>query len=736
MANQIELFARCAGGFEEVLAQELRSLGMRRIRPLKGGVAFFGQLADAYKACLWSRVATRIQLVLARISAGDADELYEGAHSFPWENHIGFGATLSVDAHGQNPSLRNTKFTALKVKDAVCDRMRNGRGERPNIDTQNPDFALDVALHQSKATLYLNLSGASLHRRGYREDGVQTEAPLKETLAAGMLLAAGWPAIAQNGGVLVDPMCGSGTIAVEAALMATKTPAGLLREHWGFEGWLGHNQNTWHEVLAEAKAQCKDKHYAGSIVAGDIDPSAVEIARGNARRAGVDKTISLYVDDAKNLERHLRFALRSGVPGILVTNPPYGHRISSLVGLPVIRAALATAIDALPPTWRVALISPDAGIDSVLGRSPHKAIACHNGPIETSVRVYDLAEGERQAAEVVSLGGKQQTVPCALSSSVQFAARLRKTARERVRWARRTMTTAYRIYDADLPEYPLTIDVYLSSADDTSERWLRLEEHPQKRRRNSELRMQRLADASAIAGAVLDVPATRIVELGWQEDWNASSVNEEPLYFMIEERGLKHCIDIAARPSTGLSLMQREVRALVRDRAAGKSVVSLFGSSSAALVSAASVGAKAIVGLDTSKARIDLLEQTLKQNRLAHVKHQLLRTDARTWLERESRARHTYDFILCAPPTWMPARKGDKRDWQLKRDYVTLLRRANGLLRLGGTLLFITCAPGFSVDPKALGNLGLRVEDVSTRLLPHDFERSRHDFCCLLLTAR
>ena len=709
---------------------------MRRIRPLKGGVAFFGQLADAYKACLWSRVATRIQLVLARISAGDADELYEGAYSFPWENHIGFGATLSVDAHGQNPSLRNTKFTALKVKDAVCDRMRNGRGERPNIDTQNPDFALDVALHQSKATLYLNLSGASLHRRGYREDGVQTEAPLKETLAAGMLLAAGWPAIAQNGGVLVDPMCGSGTIAVEAALMATKTPAGLLRAHWGFEGWLGHNQNTWHEVLADAEAQCGGERFAGNIVAGDIDASAIEIARANARRAGVDKAISFYVDDAKNLERHLRFALRSGASGILVANPPYGHRISTLVSLPVIRATLATAIDVLPPSWRVALISPDAGVDSIFGKSPYKAIACHNGPIETSVRLYNLAEGERQTTHIVSLGGKQQEVPCALSSSAQFAARLRKTARERVRWARRTQTTAYRIYDADLPEYPLTIDVYQSSADDSFERWLRVEEHSQKRRRNSELRTQRLADASAIAGAVLDIPANRIIELAWQEDWNASSSNEESLYFEVEEYGLTHCIDIAARPSTGLSLMQRDVRALVSDRAAGKSVVSLFGSSSAALVNAASVGAKAIVGLDTSKARIDLLEQTLKQNRLARVKHQLLRTDARTWLERESRARHTYDFILCAPPAWMPSRKGDRRDWQLKRDYVTLLRRANGLLRLGGTLLFITCVPGFSVDPKALGNLGLRVEDVSARLLPHDFERSRHDFCCLLLTAR
>lgn len=175
--NSTEYFARCAGGFEQVLADELRGLRMRRVRPLKGGVAFFGELADGYRACLWSRVATRIQLVLARVDAADADELYQAAADLAWEQHVRPGATIAVDAHGRNDHLVNSRFVALKVKDAICDRLRTARGARPDVDPRDPDLAIDVALHQQRATLYLNLSGASLHRRGYRADGVQTEAP-------------------------------------------------------------------------------------------------------------------------------------------------------------------------------------------------------------------------------------------------------------------------------------------------------------------------------------------------------------------------------------------------------------------------------------------------------------------------------------------------------------------------------------------------------------------------------
>ena len=346
----LEFFARCAGGFEDVLAQELRALRMRRVRPQVGGVIFFGTLADAYRACLWLRSATRVQLVLARVPADTADALYQGVYGFAWEDHLPAGATIAVDAHGENPELRNTKFVALKVKDAICDQLREVRGARPDVDAHDPDVAVNVAVHPKKATVYLNLSGASLHRRGYRADGVQTEAPLKETLAAGMLMMAGWPALAAENGVLVDPMCGSGTLAIEGAMMAADIAPGLLRGRWGFEGWVRHDRQLWDGLIAEARRRKEDCFTKARVIAGDLDEGAIAIACANAERAGVSRLVRLYVDNAANLSRHLRGL--GDARGLLVANPPYGLRLLSPTELPRARRALASAIGALPSSSR------------------------------------------------------------------------------------------------------------------------------------------------------------------------------------------------------------------------------------------------------------------------------------------------------------------------------------------------------------------------------------------------
>ena len=461
--EELEFFARCASGFEQVLARELKGLRMRRVRPLLGGVAFFGTLEDGYRACLWLRSATRVQLVLARVAASDAEELYRAVKAYAWERQLRRGATIAVDAHGENDELRNSKFTALKVKDGLCDRLRERLDWRPDVDAHDPDFAVNVALHREKATIYLNLSGASLHRRGYRADGVQTEAPLKETLAAGLLLAAGWQDLAREGGVLVDPMCGSGTLAIEGALMAADLAPGLLRERWGFEGWQGHDPTLWDQVRDAAVARGEAGGNGALILAGDLDAQAIAIARDNAARAGVARLVRFSVDDAARLARHLRGKRIAHAPGgLLVANPPYGQRLLSKDDLPKVNEALRTAVEALPAGWSTALITPDAGVDTALGMVPDELISCYNGPIKAWVRIYRHGAGERQACEVVSLAGVRRSVPVAEATSEQFAARLRKVARESVRWARRNQVSCLRVYDADLPDYALSVDLYLA----------------------------------------------------------------------------------------------------------------------------------------------------------------------------------------------------------------------------------------------------------------------------------
>ena len=734
--KQMEFFARCAGGFEQVLGDELRALRMRRVRPQVGGAIFFGSLADAYRACLWLRSATRVQLVLARPAATDAEALYEGVRALPWEELLVQGATIAVDAHGENPELRNTKFVALKVKDAVCDAMRERCGTRPDVDPRNPDFAIDVAVHPKKATIYLNLSGASLHRRGYREDGVQTEAPLKETLAASVLLAAGWPEIAAQGGMLIDPMCGSGTFAVEGAMMAAGIAPGLLRERWGFEGWQGHDQSLWERVRSEAQAEAA-QHTDALVIAGDLDAHAVDIAKANARRAGAERLVRLHVDDASRLGRHLRgLRGRMEAPGLLVANPPYGQRLGSVDELPQVNAALAKAVRAVPESWKVALITPDGSVDTALGRAAGHTIACHNGPLRAWVRLYEGGVARHATQEVTSLSGRQMRVSVAEENSAQFAARLRKAGKERLRWAKRAGVSCLRIYDADLPDYALTVDLYLGTAEYEGQHWAVVEERRRPGKVDEQRAARRFADAVVLAAAVLDVPREQVIARAWQRERDrrgrrGSDIVSMPL--VVAEHGHAFAIDLNGRPDTGLPLALRGVRELVTQRAEGARVANLFATTGAATVYAAAGGARSTVSVDAFEDRVAWVREALARNGIAGGRNRFAREDARIWLEREMQARHAYDLVVCVPPSWMPGRKAGEGDWELQRDHARLLMAAGKVLSTEGTIVFACEGRGFSLDRDALAKAGLVAEDASAATLPHDFERSARDHHCFLL---
>ncbi|MBQ9005614.1 MAG: bifunctional 23S rRNA (guanine(2069)-N(7))-methyltransferase RlmK/23S rRNA (guanine(2445)-N(2))-methyltransferase RlmL [Atopobiaceae bacterium] len=726
-ASEQELVARCAGGFEKALAHELRGLGMRRVRPLNGSVAFFGSQRDAYRVCLWSRVATRVQLVLGRVAAADADELYQNVVSFPWERHVRDGATVAVRAHGTNEMLRNTHFVALKVKDALCDRLREVRGVRPDVDAKQPGFLLQVGLHGTRATLLLDLSGESLHRRGYRQEGVQSEAPLKETLAASVLVFAGWDLLAAEGGMLVDSMCGSGTLAIEGAMMAAGIAPGLLRERWGFEGWVRHDAQLWNELVAEAYAEQADSRPHVRIVAGDIDAAVVELARANAERAGVAGRVSFYVDDAANLARHVRGT--RGMRGLLVANPPYGMRLLSQAELPAVHQALAAAVDAVPKGWQAAFITPDLGIDTALGRTPHEVIACYNGPIEAWVRHYDLSLGP-QAHTVTTLSGRQVAVRMADEGSVQFAGRLRKVAKERARWARREGVSCYRLYDADLPDYPLSVDVYEGAGPDEGKTFAVVEERPRPRAVDVQRAGRHFADAVTITVATLDMANGDAVQKPWVTDGLYERVKDASggeRLATVSEAGCLFRTDLAGAVGKGLPLDQRLIREEAAELSRGGRFANLFAAGSAATVLAASIGARSTVTVDASKERIEWVGEALRLNGLAGKRNALACADVRSWLVREAKAHRTYDVILCSPPERLEGR-GDARAWSLERDLSGLLVLLGKVLAPRGTL--VLALPAHCELPSC----DFVVEDVSERMVPHDFERARNHARCYLLT--
>lgn len=253
MSDRYELFLTCPKSLEGLLLEEASQLGLEEPREQVAAIRGQGSLETAYRLCLWSRLANRVLLVLARFPVSNADDLYEGVKAVDWHDHLAADGSLAVEFSGHGAGIDNTHFGALKVKDAVVDRLRTSTGQRPSVDKQNPDVRLHLRLEKGEAILSLDLAGHSLHQRGYRLQ--QGAAPLKENLASAILIRAGWPRIAAEGGALADPMCGVGTFLVEAAMMAADVAPNLKRERWGFSNWLGHVPAIWRKLHDEAQAR-------------------------------------------------------------------------------------------------------------------------------------------------------------------------------------------------------------------------------------------------------------------------------------------------------------------------------------------------------------------------------------------------------------------------------------------------------------------------------------------------
>ncbi len=755
-AKDWELFARCASGFEHVVARELKALGARRVRPLAGGASFFGSIEDAYRACMWLRSATRVQVVLARIGARDADELYENVRAIPWERELKQGSTLAVRAHGGNGNLRNTQFIALKVKDAVCDRLREVRGSRPDVDSADPDFSIDVSVRESRATVYLNVSGASLHKRGYREDGVQTEAPLKETLAAGMLLAAGWDELsdadAQGAAVgFVDPMCGSGTLLIEAALIALRIAAGSMRTRWGFQGWARHEQAVWERVVAEAEGlrRCAP---APSIIGCDVDSRAVRIARENAARAGVSRAVRIFESDAANLLAETAKAglWRAGAPGrgLMAVNPPYGRRMGDSSDVRDAYRSLHDVADALPPAWSLALITPDESVDALLGEVPSDVLACYNGPIEAAVRLY-LNRGDRVPLHVVSLEGRERTVHVAEANSEQFAARLRKVAKERAKWARKNGVACYRIYDVDLPDYSFAIDVYhgrplqadaVSVGDGPEDvRFVRVVEYQAPSSVDPQRADRRFADALSVVPAVLDVEDGHVFSKVRKRAKGGSQYRDArsaSCRVLVKESGYTFEVDLGGYLDTGLFLDHRMTRSMVGDMAQGRRFLNLFAYTGTASVHAAGAGAAATTTVDLSRTYLAWAERNMAINGFSGAGHTFVNADVRTWLDQEKERGSRYDVVFCDPPTFSNSKRTEGRTFDVARDHVALLQQIKDVLAPGGVVVFSCNLRTFALDERAVCALGFAVRDVTAQTIPHDFSRTPIIHRCYVLEER
>ncbi len=713
--NVLYWIATAPVGAASVLAQELAQFGAEDIRERSHDVKFQGTLEVGYRACLWSRSATRVLLSLGQVDALSSKGVYEAVKRIDWRQHIAPGATLACDCSGGNESIRHTIYGSQLLKDAVCDALRETRGERPNVKPERPDVLLHMHVEATTALISVDFSGESLHLRGYREEGGR--APLKENVAAAVLLRAGWAESAARGGWLVDPMCGSGTFLSEGALIAADAAPALHREYFGFLGWNGHDAALWQRLCSEAQARRAARVPRRCILGSDIDGQAVRAAIANGERAGVADW--LHVE-----KRALSDVLAPPGPGgLVVVNPPYGERIGAESGLPALYTQLGETLRKGFSGWQAAILTGNPPLARNLGMFAKRTHRVFNGQIECRLLRFEL-----NAASALRPAEELRADWAGRPGAQMFANRLRKNLQRLQPWAQREGIKCFRLYDADMPEYAFAVDIY-----DTDTRHVYVQEYAAPKSVDQEGARERRREVLTVLPTALEVPPPQVhtrvrkPQKGAGQYAKRESLGER---FAVEEGGLKFWVNFRDYLDTGLFLDHRLVRGMLRDWAHGADFLNLFCYTGSATVYAAAGGARSTMSVDLSNTYLDWARDNLLLNGFTSDGHDLHRADCLTWLEQQESAGARFDLIFLDPPTFSNSKRMEGV-LDVQRDHVGMIRRSMKLLRPAGRLVFSTNFTRFKLDAAALADLS--VQDITAASIPKDFERHTRIHRCFSL---
>ncbi|MCC2615678.1 bifunctional 23S rRNA (guanine(2069)-N(7))-methyltransferase RlmK/23S rRNA (guanine(2445)-N(2))-methyltransferase RlmL [Aestuariibacter halophilus] len=678
-------------GLDGLLQDELQRLCPSVTLASKPGqVSGHGELRDIYRICLWSRLANRVLITLAEGSADCPKDLYALAREVRWRKVFSVAGTFAVSVNGTNRQINNTQFAALTIKDAIVDQFSEEIGSRPSVDKQQPDVRIHGRIRRDKGAIYLDVAGQSLHMRHYRQ---QTgEAPLKEHVACAMLLRSGWAPDCRA--PLVDPMCGSGTVVIEAAMMAANIAPGLKRPHWGFEHWLGHDPGVWRDLHDEALAARTSP--PSPLYANDTDERVLGFAQSHAKSAGVADFITFTHQDA------CEWAAPADIDnGYLVSNPPYGERLSQLTALLPLFQRWGDHLKHAFKGWTVSLLTSNRDLLRQLKLVANKEYQLMNGKLECQLVNFVL--DERNCEVRPNQRGHSD-----------FANRLGKNHKRLSKWARQQNIDCYRVYDADLPEYNVAVDCYAD--------WVVVQEYAAPKDVPEQKARMRLHDVLMAIPEVLSVDPEHIV-LKTREQQKGRQQYEKMAAqgnrLEVHEHGAKFWVNLTDYLDTGLFLDHRTTRQWVHQRAKDKDVLNLFAYTGSVSVHAALGGARSVTTVDMSNTYLNWAKDNFRLNHLQGP-YAFVQGDCTTWLAKH---RQQYDFIFIDPPSFSNSKRMDGT-WDVQRDHVALLKAAKQCLRENGQILFSNNLRGFKIDEAGLLEAGLIVKDVSAASLPEDFKRN------------
>ena len=695
------LFASTARGLEELLKTELEALGASQCKIAQGGVYFQADERVMYQSLLWSRLASRILLPLSDFDVyGDMD-LYLGVQAIDWTEIFSVNDTFVVHFTGTNDEIRNSQYGALRVKDAIVDCFSRKLDQRPDVARQQADIRVHVYLNKERVSVALDLSGDSLHVRAYRD--LAGQAPLKETLGAAIINRSGW----QNGTPLVDPMCGSGTLLIEAAMMAADRAPGLYREHWGFYAWSKYNAELWRELKAEAQVRFRQglKETTSRFYGYDIDKRVLDMARANARRAGLQDLISFNQGDAASLEN----PVKTEITGTIVCNPPYGERLESEPALVALHSQFGRVVKARFPGWRFSVFSGSPELLSCLQLRSEREFKAKNGPLDCVQKNYILAATPSETVGEIS---------------PDFANRLRKNHKKLSKWAKQQGVDCYRVYDADLPEYNVAVDIYGSK--------VVVQEYAPPKTVDERKARQRLFDVITATMNVLELASNQLIlktrqrQKGKQQYEKLAQKDD---FFLVQEYNAKMLVNLTDYLDTGLFLDHRVARRMLGQMSKGADFLNLFCYTGSATVHAGLGGAKSTTSVDMSRTYLEWAEKNLQANGLSGRQHRLIQADCLGWLANSD---EQFDLIFIDPPTFSNSKRMDGT-FDVQRDHIQLITDLKRLLRRGGTVMFSNNKRGFKMDTEALDELGLNAEEITGKTRSEDFARNRQIHNCWLI---
>jgi len=716
VSQNLTLFATCPKGVEDLLAEECKQQHLTEVSTTHGGVFCQGDLERAYRLCLWSRVASRVLLKLHEFPVSDHDDLYLGVQTIDWSSHLDSSGSFAIDVHTTHQIINNSHYATLKIKDAIADQFTQKYEHRPDVKRDRPDVRINAYIDKHNCTLYLDLSGEPLHKRGYRQQA--GAAPLKENLAAAILLRAHWTQMAMENRPLIDPLCGSATLLLEAAYMAAGIAPGVLRSYYGFINWKQHEPETWSQLLNEAK-QGIDRSKVPRLIGIEKSYKVAEMARENIHAAGLDSMIEIKQADSLDVVRDL-----PDVTGLIVTNPPYGKRIGESKQLKSLYLELGRKLKSRFPGWNVALFTASHELAKFFGLRAHHKNTLYNGPLKCTLYQYRIRDikptsSRPEVADNETVSGKDAEM---------FANRLLKNIKHLSKWLRKDNISCYRVYDADIPQYAIAVDIY--------ENWVHVQEYEPPRTVDAVQAFVRLNDALDAISAILQTDKSRIIlktrkKQSGAEQYTRQDETSDTL--IANEYGLKFRVNLKDYLDTGLFLDHRLTRKLISRVAKNRSFLNLFAYTGTATVYAAAGGAISSTTVDMSNTYLAWAQDNLELNNFSGKQHEFIREDCIKWLSDAKNEGRRYQLIFLDPPTFSNSKRMDYT-LDIKRDHVELINQTMELLDDDGVLIFSCNAHGFKLDQKHLGEYSIR--DITRMTTSEDFRRKPAHVCwCLARDA-